>query len=701
MPQPIRGNILVLDDDATFRGLVRQLLEARGFSVVEAATADEATPHFMSPDTVLAIVDYRMPKMDGVSWIENLRNSGRSIPVVFCSAIPCDNLTFNRLRNILKVALIVRKPIIPESFIEQVESLLPGYERGYALDGVGGHTDYYEFAEASAKHEMAVELSRVQKRLELEKSIERAKNDYLKELSGHWRTLTELVDIHNNDKSRMDVLFEASHIAHRIRGTAGSLGLGDVSATAGKIEDMMSHLDGREDTDQEIIWSEVIRFIARGHEEITEHAGKITEPTESTDRPGVLIVSASMDVVSSSEETEVKEVAKVHLADSPSAVAECLAKNRVEAIFLEMTANKEVSFQRASDVRQMPGNHALPLGVFTTEDAPLSMVEQIYVGASVVVPHPVHVRDLHESISAILSMSNAVRPRVLAIDDDEVLCRFVAKVMESERIETKTCTNPIAGIELIDEFQPDVILLDVMMPALSGFEVCRRIRENPEWETIPVVFLTSKTSADSRNAAFYVGANDFVTKPVLAAELINRINNQLNESGLRRQSRSRDPETGVMNGDIIMAQAKLMLGDHIELNEPMSLALLTIDNYDQIALVQGHFGARQAARALGELLQHRFRGEDLRGRWSDGGYVLVLDRCNRDIAAGTIEMLQEDFSKLEFAGGTFPFTATLSAGVADSQNDSDSLEELIKAAHRKLKLARERAGSIGVVDLVV
>lgn len=685
MPRTTSGNVLILDDDAAFRELVKQILESRGYGVVEASTPEAGMAVFSREEPCLVIVDYRLPKMDGITWIEKLRASGRNTPIVFCSAIPCDSLTFNKLRNILRVSLIVRKPIIPVSFIEQVESLLPGYEKTYMQVGLEDGHQYQYYATDTTTQEMVQELAVIKKKMDLQRAIDIARLDYLKELEASWRTLTELVDIHNNDKNRLDVLFEASHIAHRIRGTAGSLGLMGVSEIAGKLEDLMQNLDGSEGTDQEIYWSEVIRLIARGHEEIMLSSQQNTDIPEPESKSTVLIVSNSPDVEVACADAAVKTLARIELADTPQGVAESLAKQKVDAMLLEVTGNKEMSFQRAADIRLMPGNRALPLGVFTAENLELTEVERIYVGASVVVPHPVHADQLHEGIDALLTMTHAVRPRVLAIDDDEILCRFVSSVLEGERVETQTCTNPSLALEKIDEFKPDVVLLDVMMPGLTGFEVCRMIREQPELKELPVVFLTSKTSPESRSAAFSVGANDFVTKPVLAPELINRVTNQLNESSLKRQSRTRDPETGVMNGDVIMAQAKLLLEDHQEIGAPMSLALLQMDEYDHLSLVQGQFAARQAAKRFGELLQQRFRSEDLRGRWSDGGYVLILANCDRDLAAHTIQLLQDDFSRLEFPGTAFSFTTTFSAGVADCERDGRKLEEIIKAAHRRMK----------------
>ncbi len=687
MPATIRGNILVLDDDATFRSLVRSILEARGFSVIEASSPAEASSLFSDRGTVLAIVDYRLPQIDGLSWITSLRESGKNTPVIFCSAIPCDMKTFNWLRNVLKVSLILQKPIIPSSFVEQVESLLPGYEKVQVQDGVGSGTSYEQYSENSATEEMIAEMAKIKRRLEIERAVQSAKLSYIGELDGQWRTLTELIDIHNNDKSRMDVIVEARHIAHRIRGTAGSVGLPHVSEIAAKLEEFLLGLDGTEDTQQEVLWSEVIRVLATGHQAVAEAKSQVGPPEEINDKPNVLIVSAYQDVLEASQDESIKKIANVEVTDNPQGVAAIFAQRRVDAVFLEMTSNRRKSMQRTTEIRQLPGASALPLGFLTSFEAPLSAVEQLYAGGSTSLVHPIEGEALESAIAQLLSVANPNQPRILAIDDDEVLCRFVASVLHSERMEVQTSTNPLEGLEMIDKFRPDLILLDVMMPALTGFEVCRRIRENRDWQDIPVVFLTSKTSAEARTAAFAVGANDFVTKPVLATELITRIRTQLNEAALKRQVRTRDPETGVLNGDSVMELANLLLVKHEQYVAPMAVALISINDYDQLTLVQGHFSAKQAAKCLGELLQLRFRAEDLRGRWSDRGYVLVVEQCDRKLLADALALLEEDFELIQFGGGAFKFTSSFSSGIADSFEDGVSLEGLIKAAHARMKEA--------------
>src|ERR1700735_2165234 len=117
--------ILVLEDDPAFRGLLTAILSARGYRVLEARSAREADNVLREHSPELVICDYRLPGIDGAAWITKFREAGYKTPIVFLTGNWCDGDTFNRLRSLLRVSLILQKPIIPELFLEQIEPLLP------------------------------------------------------------------------------------------------------------------------------------------------------------------------------------------------------------------------------------------------------------------------------------------------------------------------------------------------------------------------------------------------------------------------------------------------------------------------------------------------------------------------------------------------------------------------------------------------
>ena len=124
-PQELVPSVLVLDDDAHFRVLLSSLIKTTGVNVYEARNARDADQILFEQRPSLAIVDYRLPGMDGMEWITKIRGEGNNIPLVFLTGTWCDAKTFNRLRSLLRVSLILQKPIVPDLFLEQVEFLLP------------------------------------------------------------------------------------------------------------------------------------------------------------------------------------------------------------------------------------------------------------------------------------------------------------------------------------------------------------------------------------------------------------------------------------------------------------------------------------------------------------------------------------------------------------------------------------------------
>jgi DNA-binding response OmpR family regulator len=116
--------------------------------------------------------------------------------------------------------------------------------------------------------------------------------------------------------------------------------------------------------------------------------------------------------------------------------------------------------------------------------------------------------------------------RVLVVDDDPVIVRLLEVNLRLEGYEVATASRGEEALERAAEFHPDVILLDVMMPGLDGWETCRRLRELPEFVETPVVFLSARAQDDDGSKGMNLGRVDYVTKPfdpVKLMELVYRL----------------------------------------------------------------------------------------------------------------------------------------------------------------------------------
>jgi putative two-component system response regulator len=124
-------------------------------------------------------------------------------------------------------------------------------------------------------------------------------------------------------------------------------------------------------------------------------------------------------------------------------------------------------------------------------------------------------------------MTETKKPKILIVDDEEKNLKLLGLILQSHNYDFETAKNGREALEKTKEYSPDLIFLDVMMPVMDGYEACRRLREDPATEFIPVVIVTALGDQQSRNKGLEAGANDFLTKPVDRTEVLIRATNLL------------------------------------------------------------------------------------------------------------------------------------------------------------------------------
>jgi adenylate cyclase len=132
--------------------------------------------------------------------------------------------------------------------------------------------------------------------------------------------------------------------------------------------------------------------------------------------------------------------------------------------------------------------------------------------------------------------------RILVVDDTPANIQALAAILKERGYQISVATNGQQALDLLARVQPDLILLDVMMPGMDGFETCRQIKAAEQWRQIPVIFLTAKTETADIVQGFEVGAVDYVAKPFNAHELLARVNTHLTVDELRRSLAHKNAE---------------------------------------------------------------------------------------------------------------------------------------------------------------
>lgn len=114
-------------------------------------------------------------------------------------------------------------------------------------------------------------------------------------------------------------------------------------------------------------------------------------------------------------------------------------------------------------------------------------------------------------------------PYVIAVDDDLEVLETLGRVLEREKLDVKLASSGVQAIDLLEKRPPDLLILDIIMPGMDGISVCRHLRANPRYITLPILFLTAKGSTDDVVDGLDAGADDYVVKPFELAELRARV----------------------------------------------------------------------------------------------------------------------------------------------------------------------------------
>ncbi|MHA7155743.1 response regulator [Arthrobacter sp. TMN-50] len=297
---------------------------------------------------------------------------------------------------------------------------------------------------------------------------------------------------------------------------------------------------------------------------------------------------------------------------------------------------------------------------------------------------------LVSAVQGMLSRTDPAGSTVLAVDDDPAILSAVDAVLAAEGLRTVGLGDPLRFWEVLEEVQPDLVVLDLDMLGIRGDELCRVLRSDGSWAGLPVLFLTGRGDPESVANIFDAGADDFVTKPFSGPELVARIRNQLKRNRLLREIMKTDSLTGLSNRRHAESELQRMLALAERHGQPLSLVLLDLDRFKAVNDSHGHTTGDDVLRRFGALLQESAQSDTVAARWSGEEFLLGMFGMARDDAVDQMASILELLGRESFMTPDGPpITVSFSAGVASYPQDALNLQELFRAADRTMYRAKE------------
>jgi two-component system, cell cycle response regulator len=240
-------------------------------------------------------------------------------------------------------------------------------------------------------------------------------------------------------------------------------------------------------------------------------------------------------------------------------------------------------------------------------------------------------------------------PTVLVIDDSMDVHRLLRARLRHEEIELISAEDGKRGIETARSALPAMILLDLDMPDMDGFEVLRCLKNDPATLHIPVIVLSGLQSAQDKVMAFDLGAIDYITKPFNLTELRVRVRSALRMHRLVQmlaQCAQLDGLTGLWNRSYFDKRWSDEVAANQRHGRPLSLAMLDVDHFKQINDTYGHPAGDAVLQGMSKMLQRECRQEDVACRYGGEEFALVMPDTSPAAALRVCERIREAMAEI-------------------------------------------------------
>jgi diguanylate cyclase (GGDEF)-like protein len=481
-------------------------------------------------------------------------------------------------------------------------------------------------------------------------------------------------------------------LARRIAGDAGLHGFGVIAEVTGAVADVLEALaSGRRALPTATPWDHVDALL-----EVLQVALPGADRTIATVSTGqvevydtcVLVASSDLDQLHAiATLAERRRIGLLTARDLKEAVR-VAGRRRIDAALVAADLPDRGASVLTDWLRRQPGHPDLPVAWLVQRgegDDATRIASARAAGARFVVELPLDESRLRRALEKLTAQRPRPRPRVLLVDDDPRLFGRLVDLLAPHQVEVVHEPSPRAALDALPSLAPDLVVLDVMLPVISGFDVCRQVRATPSTTSVPVLFLTAQDGSGVRQACFRAGGDACLPADVGDDELVSRVVTLIHRF---RAVREVDPTSGALLRRALLDALRAALDSGAEL----AVGLVDVDGFREVNRI---FGYAAGDRVLAEVVDavQRGLGEDVAvGRWGDDQLAVVLPGESRSSALVRLEHVARRVRALAFDGGAqgrFQVSVQLAtAATGRTGRDPELLLQHAEAALAQAKLAR-------------
>lgn len=278
------------------------------------------------------------------------------------------------------------------------------------------------------------------------------------------------------------------------------------------------------------------------------------------------------------------------------------------------------------------------------------------------------------------------KEKILIIDDNNENIKVAANIIKTENNIVWGTLHVEEGLKIAEIKSPDLILLDVQMPVMDGYEACSILKSKDETKDIPIIFMTARTDDESIRKAYNVGAVDYITKPIKKFELLARVHTQLKLSSMIKKLKEAavtDGLTQLYNHKKILEMLNLEIERAKRYNRTFTIMMLDIDHFKKVNDRYGHVVGDMVLERLASEIKSQIRDLDTVGRYGGEEFLIIFPEINKTQAYQVAERVRKSVESLAFDNG---LSITISGGLAEFSGEEDRF--LVSKADENLYKAK-------------
>ena len=286
---------------------------------------------------------------------------------------------------------------------------------------------------------------------------------------------------------------------------------------------------------------------------------------------------------------------------------------------------------------------------------------------------------------------------ILVVDDDQDLTEAIRIRLEAENYEVLIATNGKEALHMLEKGKFDLILLDVALPKMDGFEVCKQIQSRVGQGYLPIIMLTVRAQQDEKVKGLDMGAHDYVTKPYEIDELLARI-----RAGLRAkreydrilQMAERDALTGLYNRHSLDQRLREEFARAKRYSRQFSLIMLDMDHFKKVNDTYGHQIGDIVLKQVADLITECARKSDIPHRYGGEEFVIMAPETGIEGIKNCADRIRVSCQERSFGKEEQPISITISGGISSyPRSPVSSAEELLREADSALYKAKAAGGN--------